>query len=93
MNEWLLAGQVVLAYGAVVAAWRFFGRAGLYAWSVLATVAANIEVIAQVRAFGMDMTLGNVLFASTFLVTDEHARKPEISGFSLPGGNSENSRL
>ena len=70
MNEWLLAGQVVLAYGAVVAAWRFFGRAGLYAWSVLATVAANIEVIVQVRAFGMDMTLGNVLFASTFLVTD-----------------------
>ena len=70
MNEMLLAGQVLLAYGAVVVAWRFFGRSGLYAWSVLATVAANIEVVAQVRAFGMDMTLGNVLFASTFLVTD-----------------------
>ena len=70
MNEWLLTGQIVLAYGAVVAAWRFFGRAGLYAWSVLATVAANIEVIVQIHAFGMDMTLGNVLFASTFLVTD-----------------------
>ena len=38
MNEWLLAGQVVLAYGAVVLAWRLFGRAGLYAWSVLASL-------------------------------------------------------
>ena len=70
MNETLLILQLVFVYGGVLAAWRLFGRAGLYAWSVLATVAANIEVIIQVRAFGMDMTLGNILFASTFLVTD-----------------------
>jgi hypothetical protein len=70
MNEFLLIAQLAGIYGGVLLAWRLFGRAGLYAWSVLATVAANIEVIIQVRAFGMDMTLGNILFASTFLVTD-----------------------
>ena len=36
----------------------------------MATIAANIEVLIIVNAFGMEMTLGNILFASTFLVTD-----------------------
>ena len=31
---------------------------------------ANIEVLILVNAFGMEQTLGNILFASTFLVTD-----------------------
>lgn len=31
---------------------------------------ANIEVLILVHAFGMEQTLGNILFASTFLVTD-----------------------
>ena len=40
------------------------------ALQVIATIAANIEVLIMVKAFGMVMTLGNVLFASTFLITD-----------------------
>lgn len=43
---------------------------GLYLWTIIATIAANIEVLIVVNAFGMEMTLGNILFASTFLVTD-----------------------
>lgn len=39
-------------------------------WTILATIAANIEALIVVEAFGMEMTLGNILFASTFLVTD-----------------------
>jgi len=38
--------------------------------NTIATIAANIEVLIIVNAFGMEMTLGNILFASTFLVTD-----------------------
>lgn len=34
------------------------------------TVAANIEVMILIRAFGLDQTLGNVLFAASFLITD-----------------------
>lgn len=36
----------------------------------MATILANIEVLLVVDAFGMEMTLGNILFASTYLVTD-----------------------
>lgn len=39
-------------------------------WTVLATIAANIEALILIDAFGMEQTLGNILFASTFLVTD-----------------------
>ena len=60
----------MLLFGGVLVAYRFFGKAGLYCWTVMATIAANIEVLILVDAFGMEQTLGNVMFASTFLVTD-----------------------
>ena len=70
MNEILLIISVVLIYGAVLVAYRLFGKQGLFAFSVVATVLANIEVLILVDAFGMEQTLGNVMFASTYLVTD-----------------------
>jgi len=69
-NELLLCGSVLLIYGMVLIAWRLFGKSGMYAMSVLATVFANIEVLLLIDAFGMEQTLGNVMFASTYLVTD-----------------------
>lgn len=69
-NELLLILSVFLIYGSVIAFYYFFGKTGLYAWTTFATVAANIEVLILVDAFGMEQTLGNVLFASNFLVTD-----------------------
>lgn len=70
MNEFLLILSLLLIYGSVLVAYRFFGKTGLYGWTVFATITANIEVLLLVEAFGMEQTLGNVLFASTFLVTD-----------------------
>ena len=70
MNEILLMGSVVLIYGMVLLAYRLFGKAGMYLMTVVATILANIEVLLLVDAFGMNQTLGNVLFASTYLVTD-----------------------
>jgi len=70
MNELLLIGSVVLIFGTVILAYKLFGKAGLFCVSAIATVLANIEVIILVKAFGMEQTLGNVLFASTFLITD-----------------------
>ena len=43
MNELLLAGSVLLIYGTVLAAYRIFGRHGLYVMTAAATVLANIE--------------------------------------------------
>jgi hypothetical protein len=70
MNELLLIGSLFLSFGLVLLFYYLFGKAGLYCWTVLATIAANIEVLIVINAFGMEQTLGNVLFASTFLVTD-----------------------
>ena len=68
-----------MIYGGVALFYRLFGKGGLLAFSVFATLVANIEVLLLVDAFGMEMTLGNVLFGSTFLITDilseNHSRK------------------
>ena len=69
-NEVILIVSLVVLYGAVLFWYRLFGRAGMYGFTVFATIAANIEVMLLVDAFGMEMTLGNILFATTFLVTD-----------------------
>lgn len=70
MNELLLIISLIFIFGAVLLAYKYFGRAGLYAMTAIATVFANIEVLILVKAFGMEQTLGNVLFAATFLITD-----------------------
>lgn len=69
-NSVLLLGSFLLIFGAALLAYRLFGKSGLYCMSVIATVLANVEVLILIRAFGMEQTLGNVLFAVTFLITD-----------------------
>lgn len=69
-NEILLILSLFLTYGMVLLLFKIFKEQGLYLWTIVATIAANIEVLIVVDAFGMEMTLGNILFASTFLVTD-----------------------
>lgn len=69
-NEILLVASLFLIFGGLLVFYRLFGVAGLYCWTVLATIAANVEVLLVIDAFGMEQTLGNVMFASTFLVTD-----------------------
>ena len=70
MNELLLILSLPITYCLVLLCYRVFGKSGLFLWTVIATIAANIEVLIVVNAFGAEMTLGNILFASTFLVTD-----------------------
>jgi len=69
-NEVLLLLSFAVIYGGALLAYRLFGKTGLYAVSALATVTANVEVMIVVDAFGMEQTLGNVLFGVTFLITD-----------------------
>ena len=71
---------------------KLFGEIGLYIYSVVAIIAANIQLLKIVQfSFFIDpIPLGTALFASTFLCTDilaEHfgankARKNVIFGFS-----------
>lgn len=70
INELLLIGSVVFIFSMALAGYAFFGKTGLYCLSAIATILANIEVLILVDAFGVEQTLGNVLFAVTFLITD-----------------------
>ncbi|MCM1298974.1 MAG: queuosine precursor transporter [Firmicutes bacterium] len=69
-NELLLICSVIFIFAAALLGYKFFGKTGLYCLSVIATILANIEVLILVNAFGVEQTLGNVLFAVTFLITD-----------------------
>ena len=79
MNELILVISMLAHFLLILLAYRFFGKAGLYAMTVFCTVCANIEVMILVRAFGLDQTLGNILFACTFVITDilseNHSKK------------------
>ena len=70
MNELFLIITLLVSFGGTILFLKVFGKGGLLAWIGIATVFANIEVTIVVHAFGMDQTLGNTLFAATFLATD-----------------------
>jgi uncharacterized integral membrane protein (TIGR00697 family) len=56
--------------GSVLLLYKLFGKNGLYAFAIFGTLLGNIAVCKCVDLFGLSTTSGNVLYASTFLVTD-----------------------
>ncbi|MCQ2587061.1 MAG: queuosine precursor transporter [Treponema sp.] len=70
MNELLLIISLLISFGGAILFLKLFGKGGLFAWIGITAVFANIEVTILVNAFGMEQTLGNTLFASSFLATD-----------------------
>ncbi|MDD6654467.1 MAG: queuosine precursor transporter, partial [Treponema sp.] len=70
MNEFFIILTLLISFGGTVLFFKLFGKSGLYAWIGITAVFANIEVTILVNAFGMEQTLGNTLFASSFLATD-----------------------
>lgn len=69
-NEIILFLSVLFYFSTLILFYRIFKKEGVFAWIVFETITANIEVLILVKAFGIEMTLGNVLFASSFLATD-----------------------
>ncbi len=64
----------------ILAMLRFFGAVGLYAYSTIAIIMANIQVltVAEFSFSSRPIALGTVVFATTFLVSDiltEHYNK------------------
>ena len=70
MNELLWVGMLLANFGAILLAYRLYGRLGLYIWIPIAVIVANIQVLKAVTLFGMNATLGNIVYATSFLVTD-----------------------
>ena len=70
MNILLGIIGIVLCFGIEVLIEKIFKKEGLYAWISVALVTANILVAKNIDILGLQATLGNILFASTFLATD-----------------------
>ncbi|MBO4367773.1 MAG: queuosine precursor transporter [Clostridia bacterium] len=69
-NEMIFMITVLFYLGCVPVLYRLFGKTGLFAFSVFGTLLGNIAVCKTIDLFGISTTAGNVLYASTFLVTD-----------------------
>ncbi len=70
MNELLWLAMLAVNFGFILIIYRLFGKTGLYAWVPIAAIVANIQVVKLVALVGMTATLGNIVYASSFLVTD-----------------------
>lgn len=62
----LLATNFIL----VILAYKLFGKTGLYFWTAVTIVLANIAVLKTISFFGFVTAMGNILYSSTFLITD-----------------------
>lgn len=61
---------IIFYLGAVVLAYKLFGKTGLYVFTVFSAIIANIQVCKSIDIFGLATTSGNELYAASFLVTD-----------------------
>ena len=90
MNELLGIAELLLVFSGILLTRKFFGKKGLFAWVVIAGILANLQVNKTITLFGLDVSMGNVMFASSFLATDiisecygrKSAKKSVIAGVS-----------
>ena len=67
--------NIIVTFSLVVLIEKLFKKEGLYVWLSIATILANLTVCKMFDVFSFTTSLGNVLFASTFLATDIMSEK------------------
>ncbi len=70
MNEVLWLAMLIVNFAGISLGYRFWGKGGLYGWIALAAIVANIQVTKTISLFGVTATLGNIVYATSFLATD-----------------------
>ena len=70
MNELYWFAMLMVNFLSILLFYRILGKTGLYVWIPIAAIVANIQVLKLVELFGVSATLGNIVYASSFLVTD-----------------------
>jgi len=89
MNELLWIFTLILSFVSIILCYKYLGRNGLFLWIVVATMVSNIQTIKTINLFGLETSLGTILYGSTFLATDilnfkyglNESRKTIIYGF------------
>ena len=70
MNELLCVITLVISFTFVILSYKFLGKTGLFLWIAIATIVSNIQTVKLVNIFGIESSLGTILYGSTFLATD-----------------------
>jgi len=70
MNGLLWIVMLVLNFGAIMFAFRKWGKVGLMVWVPISVIIANIQVTKTIELFTIEATLGNIVYATSFLATD-----------------------
>lgn len=89
MNELLWFITLLLSFVSILLCYKYLGKTGLFLWIVVATIVSNIQTIKIVDLFGLETSLGTILYGSTFLATDilnykygvKESRKTILYGF------------
>ncbi|WP_174220820.1 queuosine precursor transporter [Borrelia turcica] len=69
-NEALWFIMLICTYSILIVIYKFFGKKGLFVWVSSSVAIANIQVLKQITIFGFNATLGNIIYASTYIATD-----------------------
>jgi len=69
-NEALWVVFLFINFFTIIALYRIMGKTGLFVWIPISVIIANIQVLKTVQIFGLAATLGNIVYATSFLVTD-----------------------
>ena len=70
MNELFWVGMLLINFIGILLSYRIWGKLGLYIWIPIAVIIANIQVTKTIELFGLTATLGNIVYATSFLATD-----------------------
>lgn len=70
MNEILWIFTLLISFIFVLLSYKYLGKTGLLLWICTATIISNIQTIKLVNLFGIETSLGTILYGSTFLATD-----------------------
>jgi queuosine precursor transporter len=69
-NFYVGVGFALVNFILFLLCYKWFGKAGLFAWIAAATILANLQVVKTIEMFGLVMTLGNVIYGTIYLATD-----------------------
>jgi len=69
-NELLWICMLLVNFSIITVIYKRYGKEGLYFYIPVSIIVANIQVLKTVDIFGMTATLGNIIYATTFLITD-----------------------
>jgi len=69
-NEIYWIVMLAVNFTIIMLAYVYGGKTGLYCWIPVSVIIANVQVLKTVEIFGFVSTLGNILYAGSFLATD-----------------------